>query len=352
MRGIGQLARESGLTVSALRFYDGAGVLVPARVDPQSFYRSYSDDQVAAARLLAQLRRVGMPLDGIREVLAHRGDPPAAQHLLAAHLRRLEDGLADARRALSTARSLLVQESTMTHTATHIVATAAAFRHALSTVRHVVGTDPELPMLTGVFLDADGATVRVVGTDRFRLAVHAVPDAVLDGPPVSVLLPLPLVDQALETLGETAAPVAVDVRGDEISIQVGNTTLRGRAVDADFPDYRRIVAPASGPGIDLDVARFRSELIAAVPRTVTDDDGTERAVTVLRVTDDGRVGVSGGADGPGLDVGVNREFLLQALDAGGAGQLVLDLDGPVAPLVLRDPARTEDLRMLMPIRLP
>lgn len=28
--GIGQLARVSGLTVSALRFYDGAGVLEPA----------------------------------------------------------------------------------------------------------------------------------------------------------------------------------------------------------------------------------------------------------------------------------------------------------------------------------
>ena len=32
MRGIGQMARESGLTVSALRFYDGAGVLVPIRL--------------------------------------------------------------------------------------------------------------------------------------------------------------------------------------------------------------------------------------------------------------------------------------------------------------------------------
>ena len=30
MRGIGEMARSSGLGVSALRFYDGAGVLVPA----------------------------------------------------------------------------------------------------------------------------------------------------------------------------------------------------------------------------------------------------------------------------------------------------------------------------------
>jgi hypothetical protein len=49
---------------------------------------------------------------------------------------------------------------------------------------------------------------------------------------------------------------------------------------------------------------------------------------------------------------VNREFLLEALDAGTPGQLVLELDGPLTPLALRDPARPDDVSMLMPIRLP
>ncbi|MEV1147256.1 MerR family transcriptional regulator, partial [Micromonospora sp. NPDC049799] len=65
MRSIGELARASGLTVSALRFYDSAGVLVPALVDPVTGYRWYTDDQVRPARLVAGLRRVGMPVAGI-----------------------------------------------------------------------------------------------------------------------------------------------------------------------------------------------------------------------------------------------------------------------------------------------
>ncbi|WP_405018530.1 hypothetical protein [Kitasatospora sp. NBC_00070] len=36
MRSIGAMARQSGLSVSALRFYDGAGVFGPAWVDPQT----------------------------------------------------------------------------------------------------------------------------------------------------------------------------------------------------------------------------------------------------------------------------------------------------------------------------
>src|SRR3712207_8334550 len=92
------MARESGLTVSALRFYDGAGVLVPARKDPRSNYRWYSDDQVLTARLIARLRRVGLPLADICLVLAHRREPSVLDRVLGAHLTRLEDGLADARR--------------------------------------------------------------------------------------------------------------------------------------------------------------------------------------------------------------------------------------------------------------
>lgn len=57
MRSIGEMARDSGLSVSALRFYDGAGVLVPAWVDPVSGYRWYGAEQLEESRLLARLRR-------------------------------------------------------------------------------------------------------------------------------------------------------------------------------------------------------------------------------------------------------------------------------------------------------
>ncbi len=53
-----------------------------------------------------------------------------------------------------------------------------------------------------------------------------------------------------------------------------------------------------------------------------------------------------------LEVGLNPEFLLQALDAAAAAQLVLELDGPITPLVIRDPRRAGTFSLLMPVRLP
>ena len=109
MRSIGEMARDSGLSVSALRFYDGAGVLVPAWVDPVSGYRWYGPEQLEEARLLARLRRAGMALADIRLVLAgwSSADTDLVRKLLQAHLRRLELGLSDARVEFSMVRALL-----------------------------------------------------------------------------------------------------------------------------------------------------------------------------------------------------------------------------------------------------
>ena len=45
---------------------------------------------------------------------------------------------------------------------------------------------------------------------------------------------------------------------------------------------------------------------------------------------------------------MNREFLLEAVDAGGDGQLALALDGPLRPLVIQSSTSTS---LLMPVRL-
>ena len=45
---IGEFARRTGLSVSAVRFYGDRGLLVPASVDPGTGYRSYDETQVAA----------------------------------------------------------------------------------------------------------------------------------------------------------------------------------------------------------------------------------------------------------------------------------------------------------------
>jgi PPM family protein phosphatase len=59
---IGAFSRASRLSPKALRLYDSLGLLAPAHVDEVSGYRFYRPDQLERARLVAWLRRLGMPL--------------------------------------------------------------------------------------------------------------------------------------------------------------------------------------------------------------------------------------------------------------------------------------------------
>ncbi len=65
---IGAFARSARLSPKALRLYDELGLLRPAFVDPATGYRFYDPAQLDQARLVAWLRRLGMPLARIQVV--------------------------------------------------------------------------------------------------------------------------------------------------------------------------------------------------------------------------------------------------------------------------------------------
>jgi protein phosphatase len=66
---IGEFARASRLSAKALRLYDELGLLRPVVVDPGNGYRRYAPEQLERARVVAWLRRIGMPLAEIRTVV-------------------------------------------------------------------------------------------------------------------------------------------------------------------------------------------------------------------------------------------------------------------------------------------
>jgi DNA-binding transcriptional MerR regulator len=80
---IGEFAARTRLSAKALRLYDRLDLLPPAHVDPQTGYRVYDEDQIPAARLIALLRRLDMPLATIRDVVG--AEPHDAASLVAAY---------------------------------------------------------------------------------------------------------------------------------------------------------------------------------------------------------------------------------------------------------------------------
>ncbi|PNV35759.1 DNA polymerase III subunit beta [Streptomyces sp. DH-12] len=354
MRSIGETARESGLGVSALRFYDRAGVLVPDQVDPVTGYRWYAPEQLDEARVLARLRRAGMPLADVRLVLAGwaAADTDLVRRLLEAHLRRLEEGLSATRAEFSALRALLDdRENPMTspRTAARLSVSGPGLAAALDAVRFAAGTDPELPVLAGVHLDVKGDALHVVATDRYRMAVARTAVGGHDGGRVQATVPLPLADAMRALLdGEDEVRLAVD--GGRVTLEAGDRQTGGRCLEQDFPDYRRLVRLPAGRRAEVDVPAF-TEAVRSGPVRPYEDGGDARCeLTVLAVSGDGEVAPAPeGADAPDL-VAVNRAFLLDALAAAAGDRLVLEFGAPTAPLAIRRPEDEHTFSLLMPVR--
>jgi DNA-binding transcriptional MerR regulator len=397
MRGIGEVARASGLSVSALRFYDGAGVLAPAEVDPATGYRRYADRQVRAARLIAGLRRVGMPVAEIARAVRDLDDPGAVRRRLDGHRQRLEDGLADAKRELLRIHALLdLEENLMTR----ITLPAAALAATLDAVRFAAATDPSVPTLGGVLFETSPAEpittmptttqpittmptttqptttqptttkptttkpttteltttkpttteLTLVATDRYRLAVASTSVAA-EGPPIRLVLPLSFVDELRPLL---AGEIILDLAADRVRADVAGETVEGKPLDVDFPDHRRLLGDGGDQArrVTVDTAALR-EMVAAAPAPSREHAGSAYEISVLGVGPAGSLRLAAESEwvaDADAHVAVNREFLLQALDAGGAGQLVLELDGPIKPLAVRVPGDGSRFSILMPVR--
>lgn len=357
---IGALSRASGLTVSALRFYDRQGLLVPAEVDPATGYRRYSPAQSHQARLLAGMRRVGMPLAEMAAVLESLPDTAAAQDLLDAHLRRLEGGLVDARREIARLTGIL--PGPRSHPL-QLTVPAAALARALDAVRYAASGDPDFPMLCAVLLEPHSEGLRLVATDRYRLAVAEVEGAPAGHPAGRMaLLPTALADRLRAGLAAAlpgAAPsgrvlpgtaqVRLQVSPARVTAQLpGGAEVSGACLDLDFPDYRRLLRsghPADATGPQVAVADILSGLAGrSEPRVRLGPDGVTRCPddTVSGAPDDSATGVP---DGLLLD----RAFLWEAASALGEGVAVLPAAGEIAPLALRHADGTVR-SLVMPVR--
>ncbi|MFF5303088.1 MerR family transcriptional regulator [Streptomyces sp. NPDC013161] len=105
---IGDVARRTGLSVSAIRFYADEGVVTPTGLTEGGF-RRYDVHAVARLELVRTLRDLGAGLDDIRRVLTAE---TSLHDLAVTHLRLVEDQLRQFRARRAVLRAITRQHTT------------------------------------------------------------------------------------------------------------------------------------------------------------------------------------------------------------------------------------------------
>jgi DNA-binding transcriptional MerR regulator len=103
---IGEFSRATHMSIKTLRYYHHVGLLEPAEVDQSTGHRRYGTYQIPTAHVIRRFRELDMPVDEIKSVLS-ASDIATRNELIAAHLRRLEQGLVRTQNAVAALRDLL-----------------------------------------------------------------------------------------------------------------------------------------------------------------------------------------------------------------------------------------------------
>ncbi|MGP4001171.1 DNA polymerase III subunit beta family protein [Streptomyces sp. 8N706] len=346
LMSIGAFARRVGLAPSALRFYDDCDVLRPTYVDDATGYRYYAQGQEPRAVLVRRLREAGMPLTDASVVLD--GTQEEARTILEGHARRARETAASAQSAIEE----ILRDLSGSHR-TSVRLGGAELASAVRQVTPAVASAPlreEFPVLGCVLIELECQEVRLVATDRYRLAVRALRPSSCEGAPCRVLVGV----TELKDIASWA------MRLPDISIEVEQQTVRFHSdgaerdlptVDETFPDYRMILD-------SLPAARHRIITDRTALRAAIADAGNDGPLTLqtdgqqLTLASRGPVTsrLSAVCTGVPVRIAFDPEVLVPALDSGVGPDVLLEISSAAQPVVVRSADQGSFTTLVMPVR--
>ncbi|MER7278506.1 MerR family transcriptional regulator [Dactylosporangium sp. NPDC000244] len=326
---IGAFARAAGVTTSALRFYDECGLVRPAFVDAGTGYRYYSLGQLDDVLFIRRLREAGLPLVDVRRVL----DGPAdeAEALLTRHLRAMEEAVA-ATRELLRGRGLAVR--------------GALLAEAIGQVSPAAAAGGEFPVLGGVLFEAAEGEVRLVATDRYRLAIRSLRASGSASPARAIVAVARLEEARPWIAGQDT--VRLHIGGGEV--RLGDRVLP--AMPGEFPEYRAILNGLPEPVVRVVAPR------EALLRALGDDPGEDPADDPgagIDLTVDGGLHVGGAAvpaEVSGGPMALRFQFrtLYPSIAASIGPDVLLRIAAPDLPVVVRSADDTDFTTLAMPTK--
>jgi len=337
---IGDLARRCGLSASALRFYDGCGLLAPFDVAPASGYRRYHEDQAVTAELIRDLRGAGMALAQVKEFLTSSSS--RRRELLDQHREVIAANTGATHRFIRQLRAQLnPTEFPMTQT---MDVDAAQLRHGLQHMLTVASRDQERPLLQTVLLEGAEGSLRLVATDRHRLAVRDL--VTVDGSTseFTALVAVASAQRAIDALAGTG-PVTLSSDEQYLRMSQGEQHLNLPKVAAQFVDYASLLHA----DVTSHVLVASSVEVTRALAPMRDHESVVLTFAPDQLNVDGEA-IPAAYRGAGISLHVNPAYLLDALGAAAGPDIALEASTELRPITIRSADNGTCVHLLMPIK--
>ena len=218
----------------------------------------------------------------------------------------------------------------------------------------VVSKDDARPMLKGIQLTVDGGMLRLVATDSYRMVVcdAAVPE---EAEPFTAVVPGVLFREVV-TMPSMTETISLGVNANQALFEFGGTTYVTRRVEGTFPNYKQLIPNSASFQVTVDADDMKAALkrvaVMAADNPAVRIDVAEDVLllsTMSMADGEAREEVVANSNGR-TNVAVNNKYLSDCLDAVD-GEIVIELDGEMKPVIVKSYGPTNYLCLLMPVRM-
>lgn len=230
---------------------------------------------------------------------------------------------------------------------------------AIRQVGKAVSRDETRAVLTGVLFVIDGAAVRLVATDSYRLAVTEQPLEAAPDSPIEVVVPGRAIEEIPRLAGASEA-VSVGVSENQVVFRFGQTIFVSRRIEGIFPNYRQLLPKEKETTFTVPREEFfdavkRVSILAQHNAPLRMKVAVEEQTLTLSATTqdvgDATEDLHVETTGSDVEIAFNHSYLTDGIASSSSETVVFDIVSPLKPGVMRSTGDEDFTYLIMPVRL-
>ena len=236
----------------------------------------------------------------------------------------------------------------------------SVLKKMISQTNFAVSDNESRPIHTGALFETEDGNLTIVAVDGYRLALRCESIDNSNAHNSEFVVPGTALSELEKIAVDGEGKVIITLGPKYIMFTIGDTTLISRRLEGEFLDYKNSVPQSSKYRFKVD----KDELISAVERvSLIINDKMKSPVRcvfsdgIIKMFSASALGkasdeCSMSGNGEELEIGFNDKYLLEALKAAPANEVILELTSGVTPCVISSADEDSNfLYMILPVRL-
>lgn len=235
------------------------------------------------------------------------------------------------------------------------------FGKEISRIVFAAAGDSTRPALSGVLIEQNGKDVGIVATDGYRLSLKRNISIKTAGKTDSekLLVSARVIKEIMGAKGSGDISLYTSLSSNQVLFEIDDTTVVGRLIEAEYPDYQKIIPEDLTTKAEFDrqealsAVRSSSVIAREAANIVKMSIGKSSVVFSASASSVGEseVEIEAKNTGEENEIAFNARYLLDFLTNVDEERISFEMTGPLNPGVFKIVGDTSYLHLIMPIRV-